>query len=114
MFMLAAMDLDRRTAALLIPEEALVPTADRQFVYIVDENRARLVEVRIGQRLTGQVEVISGLSAGQQIVVAGVQRLRNGAQVRVIGADGQPAGGAPRGGGQGGGGQGGGQRPPAG
>ncbi|MDX2103842.1 MAG: efflux RND transporter periplasmic adaptor subunit [Alphaproteobacteria bacterium] len=92
-FMLAELEIDRRESALLIPEEALVPQADRQFVYVVEEGRARLIEIRIGQRLVGKVEVVSGLSAGQQIVVAGVQRLRNGVPVRVLPPPGQGGGG---------------------
>jgi len=47
-------------------------------------HRARRIEVRLGQRLPGEVEVVSGLRAGESVVVRGIQRLRNDAPVRVV------------------------------
>lgn len=84
LFMTVDIELERRNGALLIAEEALDPIGDRNFVYVVRENRARRVEVRLGQRMPGEVEVLSGLSAGDQVVVQGIQRLRNDAPVRVV------------------------------
>jgi membrane fusion protein (multidrug efflux system) len=84
LFMTVDIELERRDGALLIAEEALDPIGDRNFVYVVRENRARRVEVRLGQRMPGEVEVLSGLSAGDQVVVQGIQRLRNDAPVRVV------------------------------
>jgi membrane fusion protein (multidrug efflux system) len=84
LFMTVDIELERRDGALLIAEEALDPIGDRNFVYVVRENRARRVEVRLGQRMPGEVEVLSGLSAGDPVVVQGIQRLRNDAPVRVV------------------------------
>jgi membrane fusion protein (multidrug efflux system) len=83
LFMTVEVEMERRDDALLIAEEALDPIGDRNYVYVVRENRARRVEVRLGQRLQGEVEVISGLRAGEPVVVRGIQRLRNDAPVRV-------------------------------
>ena len=84
LFMTVDVELERRNDALLIAEEALDPIGDRQFVYVVRDGRARRVEVRLGQRLPGEVEVLAGVSAGDQVVVQGIQRLRNDAPVRVV------------------------------
>jgi membrane fusion protein (multidrug efflux system) len=51
---------------------------------VIRENRARRVEVRLGQRLPGEVEILAGLNAGDPVVVRGLQRLRNDAPVRVV------------------------------
>lgn len=83
LFMTVELVLNRRENALVIAEEALDPIGDRNFVYVVRENRARRVEVRLGQRLPGEVEILSGLAAGEQVVVRGIQRLRNDAPVRI-------------------------------
>jgi membrane fusion protein (multidrug efflux system) len=40
--------------------------------------------VRLGQRTAGAVEVLDGLEAGQPVVRQGVQRLRDGASVRLL------------------------------
>jgi membrane fusion protein (multidrug efflux system) len=84
LFMTVEIELERRDNALLIAEEALDPIGDRNFVYVIRDNRARRVEVRLGQRLTGEVEVLSGVQAGEPVVVRGIQRLRNDAPVRVV------------------------------
>ncbi|HEY7803621.1 MAG TPA: hypothetical protein VIC30_04210, partial [Orrella sp.] len=39
------------------------------------------VAITIGERRAGLVEVIEGLAAGDQVVVAGLQRMRPGAAV---------------------------------
>ncbi|WP_237214913.1 efflux RND transporter periplasmic adaptor subunit [Falsiroseomonas oryziterrae] len=84
LFMTVELELERRPEALLIAEEALDPIGDRNFVYVIRDNRARRVEVRLGNRLPGEVEVVSGLRVGEQVVVRGIQRLRNDAPVRVV------------------------------
>lgn len=73
-----------RGAATVIPEEAIVPIEERQYVYVVDsENKAMQVEVTTGRRSPGSVEVISGLEVGQKIVIDGTMNLRPGADVQI-------------------------------
>lgn len=83
LFMSVELILERRTDALLVAEEALDPLGDRNFVYVIRDNRARRVEVRLGQRMQGEVEVLSGVRAGEPVVIRGIQRLRNDVPVRV-------------------------------
>lgn len=100
-------------AALVIPEEAVVPQGGRQFVVrsvppeeVASVDKSKLPEgvkfvslrqeVRLGVRRAGRVEVVSGLEEGQSVVVAGHQRLqRDGTPLRIVelGARG-PQGGA--------------------
>ncbi|MFT8244523.1 efflux RND transporter periplasmic adaptor subunit [Roseomonas sp. BN140053] len=83
LFLTVELLLEERPGALLIPEEALDPVGDRAFVFVVRGDRAKRVEIALGQRLPGEVEVRSGLAAGDMVVVRGIQRLRNDAPVRV-------------------------------
>jgi membrane fusion protein (multidrug efflux system) len=83
MFMHVEVVLEERPAV-LIPEEAVTAEADGAFVYVVEEGRARRQTVRLGQRTAGAVEVLDGLEAGQPVVRQGVQRLRDGASVRLL------------------------------
>jgi membrane fusion protein, multidrug efflux system len=89
-------------AALVVPEEAIVPQGGRQFVFKVVEPAAlpsppatplppdtKLVsqrqEVKLGARRQGKVEITDGLTEGQTVVVAGQQRLqRDGTPLRVV------------------------------
>ncbi|UFN51011.1 efflux RND transporter periplasmic adaptor subunit [Roseomonas sp. OT10] len=83
MFLTVELLLEERPDALLIPEEALDPVGDRAFVFVVRDNRAKRVEVALGQRLPGEVEVLRGVAVGEPVVVRGIQRLRPDAPVRV-------------------------------
>lgn len=92
-----------RPDARVVPEEAIVPQGDRQFVYRLvegpdqDSKTARRVEVKTGIRQPGRVEITEGLQPGDLIVTAGHQRIqRDGMGVRVVevgatGANGAPA-----------------------
>ena len=81
MFLNVTLSNDEREA-LVIPEEALTPEAERQFVYVVADGKVSKREVRIGGRRPGTVEVIAGLSAGERVIVEGTQKVREGASVQ--------------------------------
>ena len=49
--------------ALVIPEQAIVPQGDEQFVFRIVDGKAARVKVDIGQRRDGKVEVLKGLDA---------------------------------------------------
>jgi membrane fusion protein (multidrug efflux system) len=68
--------------ALVIPEEALSPEAERQYVFVVRDGKAERLEVRIGDRRPGSVEVLAGLKSGDRVIVEGTQKVRDGAPVR--------------------------------
>lgn len=76
--------------ALMVPETALAPSGDTQYVFKVENGVARRVPVTIGLRRQGMVELQSGVQAGDQVVVSGLQKVSDGAAVRVL--DGQPSG----------------------
>ena len=76
-----------REGALVVPEEALVPLGDKQYLYKLvadgDNKLAQRVEARIGQRVPGKVEVLEGVKAGDLVVIAGQTRLGRGESVPV-------------------------------
>ena len=73
-------------SALLIPEQGIVPEQSRQFVWVVGgDGRVEKREVRTGRRRPGLVEVLSGLAAGERVIVEGTQKARHGAPAEVVG-----------------------------
>jgi len=84
---------ETRTGALVVPEGA-VQASEKGFVtYVVEDGKARLRPVQIGLRTgTGQVEIVTGLKAGDVVVVEGSDRLTDGLAVQIAGA--APAGAA--------------------
>jgi membrane fusion protein (multidrug efflux system) len=81
MFLNVSLANDEREA-LVIPEEALTPEAERQYVFVVSEGKVSRREVHIGGRRPGSVEVLAGLSAGERVIVEGTQKVRDGAMVQ--------------------------------
>jgi len=69
---------------LSVPETALAPLGQTQYVYRVRSGRVERVAVQIGQRQGGRVEVVSGLDAGDAVVVAGIQKVVEGQLVRMV------------------------------
>ena len=113
MFMHLAVVLDTRRA-LTVPEEAIVIDGSHPFVFVVAPRGDGLVaerrDVMIGQRAFGHVEILEGLETGEDVVVRGVQKARDGQPVRRAkpgggngkgGGDGKPGGGNGKGGGDG-------------
>ncbi len=88
--MLLQVLLEKRVLqALLIPEKALVPQENKQFVYVLNDQKVVKTEIQIGARKPGVVQVVSGLSEGQSVVVEGTLRVRDQSAVRVLNADGE-------------------------
>ncbi len=97
MFMAVRLLVSQRENAVLVPEMAVVAEGDRPHVYVLEESEdqdsVRRVDVQIGTRLPGEVEIQEGLSEGDRVVTYGLQRLQDGATVRVVGTgDGPDAG----------------------
>lgn len=74
----------RRNDALLIPEQAIFARGTESYVYAVRDGKAVLTRIALGLRQGVQVEVVEGLSAGDQVVSAGHLKLRDGASVRLV------------------------------
>ena len=91
MFMTVRVQLSSNPAALLVPEQALVPQGTRQFVYMIVDGRAARREVTLGMRMRGEVQILTGLEAGDLVVTEGTQRLRDGVPVEVQEAGATPA-----------------------
>ncbi|WP_339725971.1 efflux RND transporter periplasmic adaptor subunit [uncultured Paraglaciecola sp.] len=66
---------------LVVPEVVLVPVEDKQFVFLVQDNQVSLVEVKVGLRKPGKVQILSGLQVGDVVVTEGTLKLRSGSKV---------------------------------
>jgi len=83
LFARVALTLQERPNAMLVPEAALMPQGNDQFVYRVQDNKVRMVKIRTGERRDAQVEVLEGLAVGDLVAVAGQQKLFEGAAVKI-------------------------------
>ena len=71
--------------ALVIPEQAIVPQGEEQYVFRIVDGKALRTKVAVGQRRDGKVEILGGLSGGDTVVSAGQLKLRDGVPVAVTG-----------------------------
>lgn len=87
MLMTVSMALNEHEA-LVVPEQSVVVNQGRQFVMVVDgDNTVRQVEVTLGRRRPGIVEVLTGLTPGERIVTEGVAQVRPGEPVSILVAE---------------------------
>ncbi len=80
-----------RDNARVVPEEAILPQGGKQFVIRLNQSAdgktqtTQRVEVKVGLRSPGKVEILDGVDAGDTVVVAGQQRVqKDGTTVNVV------------------------------
>ncbi|MGE8940359.1 efflux RND transporter periplasmic adaptor subunit [Leptospira interrogans] len=81
MFARVVLILEDLKQRILLPETALVPMGQDLFVFRLDDGKAKLTKVKIGQRRFGSVEIVEGLDESAVIITEGALKLRDGALV---------------------------------
>lgn len=72
---------ERQEDVLVIPRYAVVDVEDKQVVYIVENDTAKMREVELGLTLGDEAEVVQGLNEGEMLVVEGQYALKDGSPV---------------------------------
>jgi RND family efflux transporter MFP subunit len=70
--------------AVAVPSEAILTSGGVQYVFVVEGDTAKYIEVTTGLTGSGVTEITSGLAAGQQLVTVGQAYLSDGAPVRIV------------------------------
>ncbi|MGC6401550.1 efflux RND transporter periplasmic adaptor subunit [Sphingomonas sp. FW199] len=99
MLLTVVVEAQARTAP-SVPELAVVGDGDENFVFVVEQGKAKRVAVRTGIRQGGKVEILSGLGPDARVITEGVVKVADGQQVRLNGQEqaatgiGKPTGGS--------------------
>lgn len=72
------MQLGTSDSALVIPAQAIIPDVRFKKVLVCRNGKAEYVRVETGVRGSAEVEIVSGLNAGDTVVISGIQFLRPG------------------------------------
>ena len=87
--------LKEKSDALLVPEQAIWPVGNDKTVFVVEDGKAVQKIVTLGERRPGEVEIVSGLEPGSEVVTAGQMKIFDGAAVRPLPAGPSGDGGQP-------------------
>ncbi|MEO6064816.1 MAG: efflux RND transporter periplasmic adaptor subunit, partial [Lysobacterales bacterium] len=92
-----ALNVGESRNALLMPEQALLQQGDVRFVYTVKGGKAKKVIVQTGRRVPGEIEIVSGLADGDQVITAGQAKpmMHEGAAVMVVSGESAASAGTP-------------------
>ncbi len=85
MFMQLTLELDSQ-AMVMVPEESITVEGAKTHVFVVVDGKANKQNVVTGMREPGFVQIVSGLSEGDEIVTHGTSKVRPGSQVKVVDA----------------------------
>lgn len=75
--------LNKKQDALMVPSQAIIPILKGQQVFVCRNNKAVAVPVETGLRTETKVEILSGLHAGDSIIITGIMGLRPGTDLRI-------------------------------
>jgi membrane fusion protein (multidrug efflux system) len=81
MFMEARLATATRASAVVVPEDAVMPLRTTNVLWAVVDGKAVRREARLGARSQGYVEVLTGIEAGELVVVGGLERMMEGMSV---------------------------------
>ena len=84
LFVSAAVIVEKKEGALVVPESAVVLRSGRPVVYVRRGERVEEKPVALGLRASGKVQVTEGLNEGDEVVSGGAKMLRDGTMVKVV------------------------------
>lgn len=84
LFAQVSVTLEVKPDALMVPEQAIWPIGQDKTVFVVEDGKAMQKTVTLGQRQDGMVEIVAGLSSGDEVVTAGQMKIFDGADVKTI------------------------------
>jgi len=73
----------RTAAQALVPKDAVRYEGDKPFVFLLRQDRVERRAVRLGQESGAGIEIMAGVTPGDQIVVRGPEGMHDGQRVRI-------------------------------
>ena len=76
--------LDEIKDTMLIPEESVLTSKDYSYVFVIDEDIAKLKKVNLGITSNGMIQILSGLKSNDKVVTLGHEKLKDGSKIKII------------------------------
>ena len=71
------------TSVLRVPASAVLRRGQMELVFIGDDKHARLRIVKTGKMIGGEIEIVSGVNSGEQVIIEGAANLVDGQPIEV-------------------------------
>ncbi len=84
MFVNADIIITKKENTIVVPKELVLRNNDSQYVFVIDKSIAKQREVTTGIENGNNIEILSGLSKDDRLVVKGFETLKDNSKVRVI------------------------------
>jgi membrane fusion protein (multidrug efflux system) len=84
MFARVSLELDSRSGVVVVPEQAINPRGDKYYLFKVVDGKAERVEVTLGMRRPGEVEIVKGVAAGDRVITENQPALQSGMAVNIV------------------------------
>ncbi|MEJ2084908.1 MAG: efflux RND transporter periplasmic adaptor subunit, partial [Acidobacteriota bacterium] len=75
---------ESRDGVLLLPREAVIRELQKAHVFVASDGAAQKRVVRLGLEESGRIEALSGVEAGDSVIVAGQGGLKDGSPIKVL------------------------------
>jgi membrane fusion protein, multidrug efflux system len=83
---------DKPEERIVVPQAALIADQQGIYVFVVEDGKAAIRRVKVGQTVGGSIIITEGLNGGELVATTGLQGLRPGLPVLAVPAE-QPIGG---------------------
>lgn len=83
-FINARLHLQTLDGAVTIPADAVQYGSKGTYVYVIDDGKATMRQIKLGALEADRIAVLEGLKEGEQVVLEGIDRLWEGKDVKVM------------------------------
>lgn len=69
----------------MVPDVAVMKQmgSSERYVYVIKDGKAERRSVKVGRQVGSNVDILSGVEAGEEVAVTGLSKLTDGAEVEV-------------------------------
>lgn len=84
--MMARIQIEQESSnnQIVIPRHVVMQRSEGSIVFVIDNNIAKLTKVSLGKTVKGNVQILSGLSTGDKLVISGQQYLTDNERVNIL------------------------------
>jgi len=76
-----------KSTGIFIPREALTGTTDKPQVYLVISGKAQLKDVSTERAIGNMIQIATGLTVGDEVIVSGLNNIKNGVSISIADAN---------------------------